>query len=127
MSPAATIDAYLAELPADKRAALQKVRAAVKAAAPEAAESISYQMPAFKYKGRPLAYFGAYKKHCSFFPASGSVVEANADALAGYDVDKGTIRFPASKPLPAPLVKRIVKARIAEIEARDPGKKKVKV
>lgn len=110
-------DAYLASLEADQRAALEKVRAAVKAAAPEAVESIAYQMPAFKYRGRPLAYFAAFKNHCSFFPASGAIVEANAAALAGYDVDKGTVRFPASKPLPAALVKKLVKARIKQIEA----------
>jgi uncharacterized protein YdhG (YjbR/CyaY superfamily) len=111
-------EAYLASLPADKRAVLEKVRAAIKAAAPDAVETIAYQMPAFKYKGRPLAYFAAYKNHCSFFPASGSIVEANAASLTGYDVDKGTIRFSASTPLPTALVRKIVKSRIAEIEAR---------
>jgi uncharacterized protein YdhG (YjbR/CyaY superfamily) len=110
-------ETYLAALPTDQRAALEKVRAAIKAVAPEAVEAIAYQMPAFKYKGRPLAYFAAFRDHCSLFPASGAVIEANAAALAAYDVDKGTIRFPASKPLPAALVKKVVRARIKEIEA----------
>jgi len=119
MREAATdTDAYLASLPPADRAALQKLRAAIKAAAPEAVESISYQMPAFKYRGRDLVAYAAFKNHCSLFPMSGAVIEAHAADLAAYDTDKGTIRFRASKPLPAALVKKLVKARIAEIDAR---------
>ncbi len=112
-----TVEAYLASLPAADRAALQKLRAAIKAAAPEAVESIAYQMPAFKYRGRPLAYFAAFKSHCSFFPTSFDAA-AFAEDLAPYRISKGTIQFPASKPLPAALVRKLVKARIAEIDAR---------
>ncbi len=111
-------DAYLAALPAPQRTALEKVRATIKAAAPDAVETIAYAMPAFKYKGRPLAYFAAFKDHCSFFPASGAVIEACAADLAGYRTSKGTIQFPASKPLPVSLVKKLVMTRMAEIEAR---------
>ena len=110
-------DSYLASLPAADRDALQKLRAAIKSAAPEAVEAISYQMPAFKYRGRPLAYFAAFKDHCSFFPTSFDA-EAFAADLAPYRTSKGTIQFQASKPLPAALVRKIVRARIAEIDAR---------
>jgi uncharacterized protein YdhG (YjbR/CyaY superfamily) len=112
-----TVDQYLAAVPPDARAALEKLRAQIMAAVPEAAESIAYEMPAYKYKGRPLVYFAAYKRHCSFFPASGAVVEKHSVDLAAFDTDKGTIRFQASKPLPAPLVRKLIKSRIAEIES----------
>jgi uncharacterized protein YdhG (YjbR/CyaY superfamily) len=112
-----TVDQYLAAVPPDARAALEKLRAQIMAAVPEAAESIAYEMPAYKYKGRPLVYFAAYKRHCSFFPASGAVVEKHAADLAAFDTDKGTIRFQPSKPLPAPLVRKLIKSRIAEIES----------
>ena len=111
-------DAYLASLPADARAALERVRVAIRSAAPEAVEAMSYQMPAFKYRGRGLVAYAAFKRHCSFFPMSGAVIEALGADLAAYDTAKGTIRFPASKPLPAALVRKMVRARIAEIDAR---------
>ena len=111
-------DSYLESLPAAERCALQKLRAAINSAAPEAVEAISYQMPAFKYRGRGLVAYAAFKHHCSLFPMSGAVIEAHAADLAVYDTDKGTIRFPASKPLPAALVRKLVRARIAEIDAR---------
>jgi uncharacterized protein YdhG (YjbR/CyaY superfamily) len=118
MKKALSVDAYLADLPDDVRATLEKVRRAIEAAAPQATETISYGMPAFAYAGRPLVYFAAFKKHCSFFPGSYAVMEAFSDELKRYDVEKGTIRFPIGKPLPATLVKKIVKARIRENEAR---------
>ncbi|HNG44023.1 MAG TPA: DUF1801 domain-containing protein, partial [Cyclobacteriaceae bacterium] len=99
------------------REALEKLRAQIKAAAPKAEESISYGMPAYKYKG-PLVYFGAFKKHCSFFPGSSTII-ANQKELKGFTVAKGTIQFTPEKPLPAALVKRIVKERIRENETRD--------
>jgi len=114
-----TVAAYLAALPKDSRAALQKLRGSIKAAAPEAIEGISYGMPAFKHKGQ-LVYYAAFKDHCSFFPASTAVMRRFAAELKGYDTTgKGTIRFPALKPLPTTLVKRMVRARIAENEARE--------
>ena len=90
-------------------------RQAIKTAAPTATEKIGYGMPGFSYEGRYLVYYAAFKDHCSFFPASGGVMEEFAKELERYDVSKGTIRFPIGKPLPATLVKKLVKARIREI------------
>jgi uncharacterized protein YdhG (YjbR/CyaY superfamily) len=114
--PAGDIDEYLAAVPTEARAALEKLRKSIKAAAPAATETISYQIPAYKYRG-PLVSFAAFPGHCSFFVQSPSVMEAHRDELEPYDTSKGTIRFPASKPLPAALVKKLVKARIKENEA----------
>ena len=108
-----TIDDYLARLPHDQRAALQKLRRAIQAAAPKAVECISYQIPAFR-QGRMLVGFGAARNHCAFYPMSSSIVAAHKNELEGYDTSKSTIRFPAEKPLPAGLVKKLVKARLAE-------------
>ena len=115
-SKAKSIDAYLAKVPADKKAALQKLRAAILAAAPGAEETISYGMPAFRYDGRVIVYFAAATKHCAFYP--GGIVGEFADELAKYSTSKGTIRFQADKPLPAALVKKLVKARIAAMPKR---------
>jgi uncharacterized protein YdhG (YjbR/CyaY superfamily) len=115
-SPARDVDEYLAAVPAEAWAALEKLRKTIKAAAPAATETISYQIPAYKYHG-PLVSFAAFPGHCSFFVQSPSVMEAHRDELEPYDTSKGTIRFPASKPLPAALVKKLVKARIKENEA----------
>jgi len=111
---AKSTDAYLASLSADQRAALQKLRKAIRAAAPKAEECISYGLPAFRLDGRVLCCFGAATKHCSFFPGSGRTVADHAELLRGFDTSKGTIRFPPERPLPAVLVKKLVKARIAE-------------
>jgi uncharacterized protein YdhG (YjbR/CyaY superfamily) len=116
-SPAKEVDDYLAAVPEDARAALETLRKTIRAAAPEAAEVISYQVPMFKHRGRPLVSFGATKNHCAFYVMSPDVVSAHASELEGYETGKGSIRFPAGKPLPAALVKKLVKARIAEIEA----------
>jgi len=113
----ATIDEYLAPLPPDKRAALEKLRKTIRQAAPKAVEAISYGMPAFKLNGKALLYFGAAAKHCSFYPGSAGLVKSMAEDLSEYSTSKGTIRFQPGKPLPENLVKRIVKARIAENEA----------
>lgn len=112
-----SVEAYLEAQSPEFREALEKLRAQIKAAAPKAEESISYGMPAYKYKG-PLVYFGAFKKHCSFFPGSSTII-ANQKELKGFTVAKGTIQFTPEKPLPAALVKRIVKERIRENETRD--------
>jgi uncharacterized protein YdhG (YjbR/CyaY superfamily) len=113
-----TIDEFLAAVPEAARAALEKLRQAIRAAAPNATESINYGVPAFKYNGHPLVSFGAAKNHCSFYVQSPAVMRAHAAQLKGYDVATGTVHFPADKPLPAALVKKLVKARIAENEAR---------
>lgn len=110
----ATHDDYLAGLPDDKRAALEKLRRTIRAAAPKAEECISYQLPAFRLDGKLLVLYGATAKHCSFYPGSGTAVEAHKANLEGYSTSKGTIRFDADKPLPATLVRKIVKYRIAE-------------
>jgi len=90
----------------------------IRAAAPaEATEGISYGMPAFRYKGALVGY-AAFKQHCSFFPMSGAILDTMPDELKNYQTSKGTIQFPMDKPLPAALVKKIVKARIAENEAK---------
>lgn len=109
-----TIDAYLSTLPEDVRATLQQLRQTINAAAPEAVESISYGSPTFKYKGRPLIYFAAWKNHCAVY---GIDVDAHKDKLTAYDASKGTIRFSHTNPLPESLVKTLVTARIAQIEA----------
>ena len=111
------IDEYLADVPEPARSTLNKIRAAIRSAAPaEATETISYKMPAFKYKG-VLIWFAAFSDHCSLFPTA-TIVEAFKDELQGYSTSKGTIHFPVDKPLPATLVKKIVKARVAQIEMK---------
>jgi uncharacterized protein YdhG (YjbR/CyaY superfamily) len=114
-----TIDEYLESLPADKRAALEKLRKTIRAAAPKAEECISYQIPAFRQKGM-LVGFGATAKHCAFFPFNSTTVEAYKGDLKGYDTSKGTIRFQPEKPLPAALVRKLVKARLVENNQRRP-------
>jgi uncharacterized protein YdhG (YjbR/CyaY superfamily) len=109
---AKTIDDYLAALSPDKRAALERLRKAIRAAAPGAEECISYQLPAFRLDGRMLVWFGAAANHCAFYP--GAVVEAHRDELKDYKTSKGTIRFQADNLLPAALVRKLVKARIAK-------------
>lgn len=112
--PARDADAYLATLSTDKRATLEKVRARIRAAAPKAKEGMSYGMPAF-IQGKPIAGYAAGAKHCAYYPMSGAVVAALKAELAGYDTSKGAIRFPIGKPLPATLIRQLVKARLAEL------------
>ena len=110
-------DAYLATLPDAQRVALEKLRRTIRAAAPKAEECLSYRVPAFRLDGKVLVLYGATSKHCSFFPGSGTAVEALAAELAGHDTAKGTVRFAPEHPLPARLVRRIVQYRIAENRA----------
>jgi uncharacterized protein YdhG (YjbR/CyaY superfamily) len=112
-----SIDEYLSGVPEPARSTLKKVRAAIRSAAPpEAAETISYRMPAFKYQG-VLVWFAAFSGHCSLFPTA-AVIEAFKDELKGFSTTKGTIHFPTDKPLRAALVKKLVKARVAQIESK---------
>ncbi len=112
-------DEYFARVPEPARSTLKKVRAAIRSAVPpEATEAISYGMPAFKYKG-VLVWFAAFSKHCSLFPTA-AVIEAFKNELKGFVISKGTIQFPVDKPLPAALVKKLVKARVARIERKKP-------
>src|SRR5229473_6673286 len=115
-APAKTVNEYLAGVPKEARAVLEKLRQTIKSAAPMASESISYQMPMYKHHGMVVC-FAAFKDHCSLFPGA-AVMDAHKEELKRYSTSKGTIRFPANKPLPAALVKKLVKARIAENEAR---------
>src|SRR5258708_2897748 len=109
-----TIDDYLALLSDEKRAALLRLRKIIKAAAPKAEECISYQIPAFRLNGRMLVSFGASASHCAFYPMNSSTVANHKDELKGFKSSKGTIRFQADNPLPTALVRKLVRARIAE-------------
>jgi len=110
-----TIDEYLAGLSEDKRAALERLRKIIHAAAPGAEECISYQIPAFRLDGRILIWMGAAANHCAIYGAVGA-----QDELKNYDTSKGTIRFQPDHPLPAALVRKLVKARIAKNAAKKP-------
>jgi uncharacterized protein YdhG (YjbR/CyaY superfamily) len=113
------VDKYLAAVSEPARSTLNTIRATIRSAVPpEATEGISYGIPMFKYKGA-LVWFAAFSKHCSFFPGSLAAIAASKNELKNYQTSKGTIRFPVDKPLPATLVKQLVKARIAENERRE--------
>jgi uncharacterized protein YdhG (YjbR/CyaY superfamily) len=117
LTAAKNIDEYLAAVPSKARGALDKLRKIIRAAAPKAVEKISYQMPIFMYQGM-LVGFAAFKEHCSFFVMGTEVMDAHKNELKPYPTAKATIRFSAEKPLPAALVKKLVRARIKENEAR---------
>jgi uncharacterized protein YdhG (YjbR/CyaY superfamily) len=119
------VDEYLADLSEDKRKVLEELRKQIRSAAPKAKECISYQLPAFWQNGM-LVGFGAAAKHCAFYLMSGSTVEAHQTELRNYDTSKGTVRFSADRPLPASLVRKLVKARIAENEGRPTSKTQLK-
>jgi uncharacterized protein YdhG (YjbR/CyaY superfamily) len=106
-----TVEEYLGRLSDDKRAALEDLRAAILAAAPGAEDCISYQMPALRYRGKVLVWYGASRNHCAFYP--GGIVQAFADELRDFATSKGTIRFQPDHPLPAALVAKLVRAQIA--------------
>ncbi len=116
MKPA-SIDEYLAGVPDDKRAALSRLRAQIRAAAPDAIETISYGMPAYRLDGRYLVGFGVTKTQCSFYVGR-APLDAHVAELAGHRLWKGTVNFRADEPLPADLVERIVRLRVAEQRAR---------
>jgi uncharacterized protein YdhG (YjbR/CyaY superfamily) len=111
------VDEYLAGVPEPARSTLKKIRASIRSAVPpEATEVISYAMPAFKYKG-VLVWYAAFSNHCSLFPTA-SIIQEFKDELQAYATSKGTIQFPADKPLPASLVKKLVRARVLQNENR---------
>jgi uncharacterized protein YdhG (YjbR/CyaY superfamily) len=118
---ARTIDEYLKPLSGEKRAALEKLRKAIHAAAPGAEECIRYQIPGFRLDGKLLVSFGASKSHCSFYPGA-HPVETHKKELERYDTSKGTIRFPADHPMPVALVRKLVKTRIAQYAEREAGR-----
>lgn len=119
MATASSVDDYLAQVPEAERACLEDLRATIRAAAPDAVETISYQMPTFKHGGRALVGFAAFTNHCSLFPYSKGVLVTLADELRPFDTSGkgGTVRFTVEAPLPPGLVRRIVATRIEEIDA----------
>ena len=115
-----TFEDCLAGATAGQRAALEKLRATIRAAAPGAEEGVSYGLAAFRLNGKPLVALGAGANHCALYLMNGATVEAHADELKGYDTSKGTVRFDAARPLPASLVRKLVKSRVAEVAAKSP-------
>jgi uncharacterized protein YdhG (YjbR/CyaY superfamily) len=112
------VDEYLARVPEPARSTLNKIRAIIRSVVPpETTEAISYGMPAFQYKG-PLFAYAAFKEHCSLFPMGSRVIVEFQEELKGFETSKGTIRFPVDKPPTVALIKKLVKARIAQNEAR---------
>ena len=114
MSGPTSVEEYMAAIPPDYREVLEKLRTQIKAAAPHATETISYQMPAFRDRDRLLVSYAAFRDHCSLFPMSKKVIADNADELAPYATGKGTLQFHVDDPLPQAIVKKIVEARLAE-------------
>ena len=122
-APAKDIDTYLAALPVDQRVTLEKLRKTIKAAAPKAEEAISYRIPVFKYGG-PLVFFAAFRDHCSMFVPGQHILKAFRAELKPFKTSGATIHFSPEDPLPAVLVKKIVKARISDNERRRKSQKK---
>ena len=112
-----SVDEYIARQAESVQPKLEQMRAAITKAVPEAAECIGYRIPCYKLQGKPMLYFAAFKEHCSLFAASGTFYSALEDELRGYDVRKGTVQFPLSKPVPMKLIGRIAKLRAAGILA----------
>ena len=113
------IDQYLAAVNDEQRAALEKLRKIIRAAVPKAEECINYGVAAFRLNGESFAGLGATTKHCSYYPMSGKTASALQGELKGYKTTKGSIQFQPDKPLPAVLVRKLIKARLAEIGAKD--------
>jgi len=116
-TPAGDVDEYLAAVPEAARATLAKLRATIKSVVPDAVEVISYQVPTFKYRGRMLVGYAAFKNHCSLFVMGTAAMDAHREDIRGYETAKATVRFPIGAPLPEALITKLVRARIAENEA----------
>lgn len=111
------VDAYLAQQPAPQRAALDHLRAQIGRIVPDAVESISYGIPAFKLRGRGILWIAGWKAHCSIYPLTDAFLAEHAGELDGYGQGKGTLRFSPDAPLPDPLLEALIRARLAEVEA----------
>jgi len=122
-SPPPTIGAYLSRVPRERRPALEELRKTIRSVAPEAEEVISYRMPAFRQSGM-LVWYAGFKDHCSFFVGSGVVLRKFGTELAPFKAGKGTLQFKPKRPIPVSLVRRIVRARIAEYESRASSKRR---
>ena len=110
------VRSYFTSTPPKARAALKQIRAAIRSVAPRAEEAFSYQIPAFKLNGRMLVWYAAFKAHCSLYPMTGAIRRKLARDLKGFEMSKGTVRLPLAKPIPVGLVKKLVKARMAETD-----------
>ena len=121
-----TVEEYLSLFSKEQRDALEKIRKIIKAVAPKAEEVISYGMPGYKQNGM-LVYFGGFKDHCSFFPASYAVIKQFADDLKNYKTSKGTVQFPLNKAIPSTVIKKMVLARVKENELRKKEKAQKKI
>ncbi len=117
-----SVDEYIASQPELVRGVLERVRSTIRKAVPGAEETISYQIPTYKLNGRAVIYFAAWKQHYSLYPSTSHVVAAFKDDLAQYEVNKGTIRFPLSEPVPVKLIAGIAKVRAKEVAGRDKAK-----
>jgi uncharacterized protein YdhG (YjbR/CyaY superfamily) len=112
------VDAYLATVPEPQRSTLKALRKTILAALPGAEECIAYGFPCYKVDGKGIAGFASFKNHCSYLPMSGAVLETMADALTRYEYSQGALRFPIDKPLPAALVKKLIKSRLRDVAER---------
>ena len=119
-----SVDQYIAAQPEAIRPTLERVRNAIRKALPDAEETISYQMPAYKVQGRVAVYFAGWKEHYSIYPAIGQLVPTFKDQLAPYEITKGTIRFPLAQPVPVRLIGRLAKFRAQDVAERVAAKKK---
>lgn len=115
--PREQVRAYIAGLPPDGRMRVTQLRQAIRAAAPRATDAFSYGIPAFRYNGEPLLWYAGWRKHASIYPLTEGMKRAHADELKGYEIAKGTLRFPLADPIPVGLVKRLVKTRLSELRA----------
>ncbi|HZE07657.1 MAG TPA: DUF1801 domain-containing protein [Gemmatimonadaceae bacterium] len=120
------ISAYLAKLPAESRRRLRKVRADIRAVAPKAVDAFSYGIPGTKLDGRTLVWYGAFKHHTSLFPMTAGIRRRNAPVLKRYETSAGTVQFPLDEPLPSGLIKRLVRARVAEVRVNRKAKRQKK-